>query len=1048
MEVVAAGPARPRRRGDGRATESCSVPRHMLDFPPLATTPSGRSPLGDRTVLTSPLTRVEADMSVRRLQPSLLRGPVRARHGALVLALGVLAGCSGGVAADGSAGVDCGLAGASTICLDSCNLGCSATGCSQTDIAQNQIVILNFSENVDAASVNSSSIRFRTATGGEPVGEFFVEGRTVRFQPTLAITGGQTFFGFTSGETYTMTIPGGASQTSVVRSTSGRPFDATLTCTLRSSLGIIDLNGVPPRAALVVPTEQQIGSAPRDTDIVLEFNELIDATPFLSGTQSPVTFSVRRNRETTAGSGVYECNPNSAPQTLSGTQTLDFDASRGISVLSFRPTQALPGNICVEVNVTDGVADLSGRPAQPQTFTFRTVIVPLTETSIVEPFDDDDQLDADASAADWAGGTATFCRIGGDGRHGAFSLALCTDTLTTVEGKRVYTLSTDNTVIPGSNTNPGSPIPITDGRFFFTTMVVPSDARIKFIGSQPPQVTVAGRLDVLGHNDCSGANAAAPPLSSVLPGQAGGVAGPGGGNGGKGGDKVSLAQATTTGANAANQGVNGQDARVLAGHAYATTVLNSGGRGSTVYPASGLNTAIYYGALTGVPYSPMASAGGGGGGYLAAGQQGVVVTNNHPEPGLLNVATSALTPPTATTITAAAAGVGNPAFPWYANRYVGRTLEILSGTGATQTATITQNGGPNNATFTVSAAWSVTPDATSVFRVIGGPAPLAYAIGPSANAGTAVQLFPIPAGPGVQPPSVHFLVGGSGGGGGASHACMSLGITGTDRFAPGCGGGGGGGAISLRAGRILGIAPAAKILANGGSAANSTGTASGAQACVAGGGSGGSIVLQTGKDLQILGGLIDVRGGTGGTFNRTAGASNGAPPQGAAVQIQGGNGAAGFVRLEAPTPPALTALAGMQPAATADNVGALAENDALVVCSSKVYSTGQVFGPEFARYEIRGTVDGTPFVLSDDPAVSPTPAGQFQPIRALFQAVQVDLSTGAPLQFGPWRSSVRSTLNVTGIDADALNAVRFQLFADYAIGAVILVDEVRVVYRI
>ena len=34
----------------------------------------------------------------------------------------------------------------------------------------NEIIILKFSEAVDPASVNESSIRFRTASGDEPVG--------------------------------------------------------------------------------------------------------------------------------------------------------------------------------------------------------------------------------------------------------------------------------------------------------------------------------------------------------------------------------------------------------------------------------------------------------------------------------------------------------------------------------------------------------------------------------------------------------------------------------------------------------------------------------------------------------------------------------------------------------------------------------------------------------------------------------------------------------------------------------------------------------------
>lgn len=971
-------------------------------------------------------------MFVRRSPHSVPQSPRSAprsapRAIALLVALSALAGCGGGGGSTGTVSFDCATTDTQVICLASCNLGCSETGCSQSDIAQNQIVIFQFSEDIDPNSVSPSSIRFRTASGEQPVGEFFVNGKQVEFVPTLSISGGQTFFGFSAGDTYTMTIPGAGTSQAVVRSTSGKPFAKTLTCTLRSTLGVVDLNGVAPRATLVVPTQAQLTSAPRDTEIVLEFNEMIDATPFLSGTQSPVTFSVRRNR--VAIGGGFECNPNSAPQTLSGTQRLDFDAGRGISILSFQPVQALPGNVCVEINVTDGVADLSGRPAQPQTLTFRTVVVPLVDASVIENFDNDQQLDADSSAATWANGTASFLQVGGDGRHGVFSTALAVDTLTTVEGKRVFTLNTDNTVIPGSNTITGTPIAITDGRFYFSQMVVPSDVRLRFIGSKPPIVTVAGRFDILGHIDVGGLGNAVMPLSSVALGQAGGAAGAGGGAGGKGGDKITSTQAVSTGATAANQGVNGEDAKLLAGHGYLSSRFGTGGRGSTVFPTSGLNVNIYYGGTTGVPYSPSASAGGGGGGLLVPGALGRVVTNNHPEVGFpATAATVAVDTITATTAT------------WVVDAYAGRTVTITSGPALNQTRTVVSNTAN---TLTVTPAWSTLPVAGNTFSIT----PRTAVMGPSANGGTALQLFPFPVSGGLPRASEHFLVGGSGGGGGASHPCLSLGIGGADRWAPGAGGGGGGGAMALRAGNSFRVGPAAKLLAIGGGAANSTGTASGAQSCPAGGGSGGSIVMQSGNLIDISG-LIDVRGGLGGIFNRTAGANNGAPPLGAAVQISGGNGANGFVRLEAPTLPALSVLASMQPAATNDNVGVLTERDDLVVCSSKFYTTGQLFGPEFARYEIRGTIDGTPFLLSDDPAVSTQQAQPGAPVRVLFQAAQLDLVTNEPSQIGPWRSAVRSSSTQTGIDADSFNGFRFKLFADYTLGSVITVDQIVVVYRI
>ncbi|MFO0278936.1 MAG: hypothetical protein ACK533_16840, partial [Planctomycetota bacterium] len=90
---------------------------------------------------------------------------------------------------------------------------------------------------------------------------------------------------------------------------------------------------------------------------------------------------------------------------------------------------------------------------------------------------------------------------------------------------------------------------------------------------------------------------------------------------------------------------------------------------------------------------------------------------------------------------------------------------------------------------------------------------------------------------------------------------------------------------------------------------------------------------------------------------------------------------------------------------------------------------------------------GAPFVLRHDPAVTPLRAAPGQPIRALFQAAQINVSTGVIEQVGPWRLAVRSSFSTTGIDADSLNGFRFRLVADRALGAAITVDEVRVVFR-
>src|SRR6185436_11017889 len=115
---------------------------------------------------------------------------------------------------------------------------------------QNQVVVFNFNTDVDPLTVNPSSIQFRTAAGDAPVGEFLVHGSIVEFVPQVLVVGGQTFFGFRAGETYTLTLPGGAGDPNSVRSTSGTALKAKIACTLNGTRGIVDLNGVPPSAIM------------------------------------------------------------------------------------------------------------------------------------------------------------------------------------------------------------------------------------------------------------------------------------------------------------------------------------------------------------------------------------------------------------------------------------------------------------------------------------------------------------------------------------------------------------------------------------------------------------------------------------------------------------------------------------------------------------------------------------------------------------------------------------------------------------------------------
>ena len=108
---------------------------------------------------------------------------------ALVVSLASLTGCSGGSAASGTtSGAALSCTGTSNaLCLLSCNLGCSNTGCQISEIAQNANIVLNFSRDVDPRSVSEATIQFRTASGQVPVGDFLVRGSVVEFVPRVLI---------------------------------------------------------------------------------------------------------------------------------------------------------------------------------------------------------------------------------------------------------------------------------------------------------------------------------------------------------------------------------------------------------------------------------------------------------------------------------------------------------------------------------------------------------------------------------------------------------------------------------------------------------------------------------------------------------------------------------------------------------------------------------------------------------------------------------------------------------------------------------------------
>jgi hypothetical protein len=327
-------------------------------------------------------------------------------------------------------------------------------------------------------------------------------------------------------------------------------------------------------------------------------------------------------------------------------------------------------------------------------------------------------------------------------------------------------------------------------------------------------------------------------------------------------------------------------------------------------------------------------------------------------------------------------------------------------------------------TITVGAPWSPALGSSFTFSVpASNTVPRLDAFGAPAAGGAAMKYFPFPPATGNQKSSLHFLAGGGGGGGTGSHACLALLLnspTANISWTAGSGGGGGGGVVALRAGDLLSLGATARVLANGGSTADLLGSTSASSPSPGGGGAGGSVVLQSGRLIDVSG-LVDVRGGAGGLLSRKGTGNPNVSPYTSDIQIQGGAGAPGFVRLEVPGNPTTALLANMQPPPISQNVAPLQERDDLVVMRSHWYSTNLLFGPEYQRYEIQATVNGQSILYSDDPAVSNIPAGVGAALRVQFQAATIDLQTGEATDIRQWRDGVRSGGNQVGIASDGHN---------------------------
>ena len=282
--------------------------------------------------------------------------------GLVLLATG---GCAGGSNEDPATSVRIRCLDGQSFCIISCDLGCSQTGCSVTEISENQRLRFKFSDRVQAASVNSASISIRTASGVAPDGDFLVRDSEVTFVPRVQTVNGVSSFGFLRNESYIITIAGGPSAAFGVRSLTGDRLSSEFSCTVVASRGVLDEDQAPPSAVLLSPTN--LTSASRTPTIVLRFSELIDTTPLQGQLGAGTPIRVTQRSTLTDGT----CNLDVEGNALGGLPQIatEFVNGKEVTVVSVQPPQ-LPANSCITVFVTPNLRDLAGTPALPQQFFF------------------------------------------------------------------------------------------------------------------------------------------------------------------------------------------------------------------------------------------------------------------------------------------------------------------------------------------------------------------------------------------------------------------------------------------------------------------------------------------------------------------------------------------------------------------------------------------------------------------------------------------------------------------------------------------------------
>lgn len=381
----------------------------------------------------------------------------------------VLAGCStnGSGASNGD------------LYVESCSLGCTnglggeQVFCGVVSAFVNQEISVVFSEPVDLASVNGSTFRVQSTSGGsDPQGQFFLDPgdeRRLIFRPSLTFDGnGSPIFGFEPGAVYEILIPGEAQGdlAPFVRSRSGRANQSRLKCTIGITGEVIDPVPGPPTMELYLdrvvafdgmgePIELDLvtdssGAVPifdgfgtdglannlanagveivdvwRSSQVWFRFADIMNPATLANPiSQTSQTLRVALD----ADGSIFTTDDQN---TLLGSYVVHVDTERLETLVSFTPAEPLPSAgdppLKLVVEAPEGVTDLVGNQLVESggggTFTAIPEVVEFDAITLTEDFGagagtPGSGEDAAEGSALWGGGRLAPGISGGAGRLG------------------------------------------------------------------------------------------------------------------------------------------------------------------------------------------------------------------------------------------------------------------------------------------------------------------------------------------------------------------------------------------------------------------------------------------------------------------------------------------------------------------------------------------------------------------------------------------------------------------------------------------------------